>query len=253
MAIWFHMLLKPSLRFVPLDRRQLVEVQELLGANLCLMQSARSAQAGWKLLECGGRPVTARQTLLEPVANDGGTWAKFGDPTSRHVVASKEESSVAAFSCTLSVPMHAPVHLVEEEAQGVVAAVDAFGEGDVAGLGGWWLCPGHDLDLANIQYFAISLKRSDLPAWFCHDNDGKQVPSLQSCICALEALAQLVLLDARLSAGEVKASLGRICVRQQCDNLGVVCSVQHQQRIVYEASIVLRAPSICSVVHARAS
>ena len=53
------------------------------------------------------------------------------------------------FSCTLSVPMHAPVHLVEEEAQGVVAAADAFAEGDVAGLGGWWLPPGHDLDLAN--------------------------------------------------------------------------------------------------------
>ena len=182
--------------------------------------------------------------------NDGRTWVKFGDPYFSDVLwQSKEESSVAAFFLHI-VGANAPVHLVEEEAQGVVAAADAFAEGDVAGLGGWWLPPGHDLDLANIQYFAISLKRSDLPAWFCHDNDGKQVPSLQSCICALEALAQLVLLDVRLSAGEVKASLGRICVRQQCDNFGVVCSTS--KGLSMRRPFVLRAPSICSVVHARA-
>ena len=54
------------------------------------------------------------------------------------------------------------------------------------------------------------------------DDDGKQVQSLQSCICAFEALAQLALLDARLRDGQSRASLGRVCVRQQCDNLGVV-------------------------------
>ena len=239
MSIWFHMLPKPSLRFVPLDRHQLAEVQELLDANLRLMHSAHScdAQAGWKLLECCGRPVNAPQMLVEPVSNSGCTWAKFGDPTYRHVVASKEESSVAAFFLYI-VSANAPVHLVEEEAHGVVAAADAFAEGDVAGLGGWWLPPGRDLELANIQYFAFRLKRSDLPAWFCQDHEGKQVPSLQSCICALEALAP------RLSAGEVKASLGRICVRQQCDNLGVVCSTSKGLSMRRPLSFVLQASAV---------
>ena len=239
MSIWFHMLPKPSLRFVPLDRHQLAEVQELLDANLRLTHSAHScdAQAGWKLLECCGRPVNAPQMLVEPVSNSGCTWAKFGDPTYRHVVASKEESSVAAFFLYI-VSANAPVHLVEEEAHGVVAAADAFAEGDVAGLGGWWLPPGRDLELANIQYFAFRLKRSDLPAWFCQDHEGKQVPSLQSCICALEALAP------RLSAGEVKASLGRICVRQQCDNLGVVCSTSKGLSMRRPLSFVLQASAV---------
>ena len=54
MAIWFRMLLKPVLRFLPLDRAQLAEVLELLDSRARLLQRAQlcDAQAGWKLLEC---------------------------------------------------------------------------------------------------------------------------------------------------------------------------------------------------------
>ena len=113
---------------------------------------------------------------------------------------------------------------MEKEGPCVVAAADAFAERDVAGLGGWWLPPGCALSLANVKYFSCYIRRVDLPTWFLQDDDGKQVQALQSCMCALEALAQLVLLDAQLRDGQSHASLGRVCVRQQCDNLGVVRS-----------------------------
>ena len=59
MAIWFHMLLKPALRFLPLDRAQLAEVCDLLDERARLRHGAVlcDAQAGRKLLEPGGRPA----------------------------------------------------------------------------------------------------------------------------------------------------------------------------------------------------
>ena len=224
MAIWFRMLLKPVLRFLPLDRAQLAEVLELLDSRARLLQRAQlcDAQAGWKLLECGGQ-IVWNSWFQDCEFKNGRVWVKFGDFDASCVQATKEESSVALFFLRI-VQATSPVHLVEKEGPCVVAAADAFAERDVAGLGGWWLPPGCALSLANVKYFSCYIRRVDLPTWFLHDDDGKQVQSLQSCICALEALAQLVLLDARLRDGQSRASLGRVCVRQQCDNLGVVCS-----------------------------
>ena len=46
------------------------------------------------------------------------------------------------------------------------AAADAFADDDQAGLGGWWIEPGAELHLRNIQYFSISVQLRDLPVWF---------------------------------------------------------------------------------------
>ncbi|CAE7472172.1 Ubr3, partial [Symbiodinium pilosum] len=209
MAIWFRMLLKPVLRFLPLDRAQLAEVLELLDSRARLLQRAQlcDAQAGWKLLECGGQ-IVWNSWFQDCEFKNGRVWVKFGDFDASCVQATKEESSVALFFLRI-VQATSPVHLVEKEGPCVVAAADAFAERDVAGLGGWWLPPGCALSLANVKYFSCYIRRVDLPTWFLHDDDGKQVQSLQSCICALEALAQLVLLDARLRDGQSRASLGR--------------------------------------------
>ena len=72
--------------------------------------------------------------MQECVFMQGHVWVKFGDTASRQVQPSKEETAVSLFFLRI-VEANAPVHLVEHEAPGVLAAADAFAEGDVAGLG----------------------------------------------------------------------------------------------------------------------
>ena len=108
-----------------------------------------------------------------------------------------------------------PVHLVSSWKPGVVAA--AYALGARAGLGGWWLPSSLPLCPENICYFSIPLQPSDLPAWFLCE--GKE--DLQKYICALEALAQLVLLACQLQSDE-QVDSGWIALRQLSDNMGVV-------------------------------
>ena len=152
--------------------------------------------------------------------------------------ASKQEAAVSLSSRALMKQMRQCTWL---------SMADALAEGDVVGLGGRWLPPNCELDLTNIKYFAVGAHRSDLPSGFCTDDKGKPVASLQSSICALEALAQLMLLDARLSEGQFRASLGRICVRQRCAKMGVVCSTNKRLTVSRPVCSVLQAFLRCSV------
>ena len=66
--------------------------------------------------------------------------------------------------------------------------------------------------------FPIRFYRDDLPEWF-------QAEDLASVICALEALAQFalcLLLIEEVEPESRPACLGRMILRQQCDNQGVV-------------------------------
>ncbi|CAE7731791.1 unnamed protein product, partial [Symbiodinium pilosum] len=130
-AIWFRMLLKAVLRFLPLDRAQLAEVLELLNSRARLLQRAQlcDAQAGWKLLECGGQ-IVKNSWFQDCEFKNGRVWVKFGDFDASCVQATKEESSVALFFLRI-VQANSPVHLVEKEGPCVVAAADAFAERDV--------------------------------------------------------------------------------------------------------------------------
>ncbi len=112
------------------------------------------------------------------------------------------------------------VPLRSVDAAAVAGAADAFATPTSAGLGGWWLPPGKQLEPQNILWFSIPLVRSDLPAWFkSADSD-----SLQSCIAALEGLAQLILLLLQHKEQHVTAGRAGVTIRQLCDNIGMVSS-----------------------------
>ena len=102
-----------------------------------------------------------------------------------------------------------------------VAAADAFAEDGRFGIGGWFLLPGAALHPSNICYFTYQLQHSELPRWFTRP--GKD---LQAYIAALEALAQLVLLDCQRRVIQMHSIFAWISLRQFCDNAGVVCVSQ---------------------------
>ena len=172
----------------------------------------------------------------------GHVKVKFGDTASRQVQASKEEAAVSFYTWSSMRPQ--VCSLLRTRLLG----------GMLLAWGGCWSPPNCELDRASIKFFAVRVHRSDLPSWFCTDDEGKPVASLQSCICALEALAQLMRLDARLSEGQFRASLGRICVRQQCDNMGVACSASKSLSMRRPLCFVLQAPAApCGALYAGAS
>ena len=104
-----------------------------------------------------------------------------------------EEQRVAAFILHLP-EARVPVHLVEREQLGALAAADSQADESETGLGGWWLPSGCQLDVAQIRWFSFRVRRADLPHGFTPGEKGAQKPSLQALICALEALARLILL-----------------------------------------------------------
>ncbi|CAJ1333457.1 unnamed protein product [Effrenium voratum] len=119
-----------------------------------------------------------------------------------------------------------------KEASSLPCAADAFATADAAGIGGWWVPPGA------VEWFIFALTRDSLPAWFrC-----PSTPDLQKTICALEALAQLVLLVLR--APDVSAGVPpgyTLVLRQLCDNMGVVCSTAKQLSLKEPLCFVLQA------------
>ena len=76
-----------------------------------------------------------------------------------------DETRVAAFVYEV-VEANVPVQLATSAGMLGAAAADAFADDDQAGLGGWWIEPGAELHLRNIQYFSISVQLRDLPVWF---------------------------------------------------------------------------------------
>ena len=104
-------------------------------------------------------------------------------------------------------------------------------------LGGWWIRPDVQVCPENINWFSYQICRSDLPEWF-------RAEDLASVICALEALAQFVL--CLLLVNEVEpescpACLGRMILRQQCDNQGVVGASSKGTSMTQPLSGVLQA------------
>ena len=68
----------------------------------------------------------------------------------------------------------------------------------------------------------MQLTRKSLPTWF--RAVGKQ--SLQACISALEALAQLVLLILRVQHAQLNTSTVSIQFRQLCDSAGFAANIK---------------------------
>ena len=132
MAVWFHMLLKPALRFQHLDESQLAEVQRLLDSNLRLSKRAHlsDVQQGWQVAECGSKSACAPRGLKK-----GRAWVKFLDAESANVRPPRQEAEVAEFFLR-AVRLRSPVHLAASFGGRGPAAADAFASGSVAGIGG---------------------------------------------------------------------------------------------------------------------
>ena len=97
----------------------------------------------------------------------------------------------------------------------LVAAADAIAEGPSWGIGGWLLCPSDKLAAGNIGWFSAT--EGNRSSWF------RSGPTdLQSCIAALEALAQLVLQRQQQQHFGIDSTTRWVSLRQWCDNLGVV-------------------------------
>ena len=97
-----------------------------------------------------------------------------------------------------------------------LAAADAWADAEEAGIGGRCLPEDKPVCASEIFWFSMQLTRKSLPAWF--RAVGKQ--SLQACISALEALAQLVLLILTVQHAQLNTSTVNIQFRQLCDNAG---------------------------------
>ena len=79
---------------------------------------------------------------------------------------------------------------------------------------------GAPVDAAEIHWFSVQLTRKSLPSWFRADGNS----SLQACVAALEALAQLILLVLRRRQAQFVYSLGAVQFRQLCDTAGVTAA-----------------------------
>ena len=244
LSVFFHMLRKPTLRFLQLDRRQLAELEDLLQTDLAVKADAvlSDVRKGWKLLECSGHEarLAVWQDLLR--WKNGLAWLKFGDWTCDSVKPCAEEKQVAGFFLQL-IEARVPVQLVELEQKAVVAAADAFADAREAGLGGWWLPAGSPLEVGQIRWFSFKVQLADLPSWFRPQRQSGQPGSLQAIICALEALAQLILLALQRQDGLV-TNAGRVVVRQQCDNLGVVGAAAKGFSMKEPVAAVLQAAAV---------
>ena len=137
-----------------------------------------------------GAEVQSPTQLISCRLKRGRAWVKLADAESSTVKVTAEEAQVACFIRGV-LQSHTAVELVRRDIQGLLSAADAFAEGDVAGLGGWWLMPGRPLQSAQMRWFSLRLRRQDLPGWFTAACKG---PGLQQVVCSLTALAQLLLL-----------------------------------------------------------
>ena len=168
-------------------RDQLRELQRLLTSS-GQVQSAISSpaiSAGWQVLEVDHQEWSAGVDLQQHAGTLGSAWVKFGDSDSKIVRVSPQAASAARFYCDL-LRLKVAVHFVETTGPRFVAAADAFADGRKAGVGGWWLRPGCELRPENFRWFSYAFTAEELPEWFV----GSQ--GMESVICALEALAQLI-------------------------------------------------------------
>ena len=109
----------------------------------------------------------------------------------------------------------------------VLAAPDACAQGQTAGIGGWWMLPSDGICPAFIFWFS---KAAELPDWFVQVHGRSD---LQKYICALEALAQLVLSKLLLADSQV------------CPTSSCVGHVGSQQAFVHAADVLQAMATLC--------
>lgn len=215
----YHILHKPKAVPRLVNLCQFAEIVAALDSNLVVCKHVTSCDVclSWRLHSVSNAVVKpqARDALCTPRVRNGQVSLVFFDYGSPRT-ASCDRSVWAARLFYNAIVSHIGIPLSISEASQCIGAADAFATSTTAGIGGWWVSAGLSPSAANVQWFSFQLSRKDLPAWFrCLESS-----SLQSCIVALEALAQLVLLvlRCRSAPGESKCVLR---FAQLCDNQAV--------------------------------
>ncbi|CAE7724435.1 unnamed protein product, partial [Symbiodinium sp. CCMP2456] len=206
----FHLLHKPSVVLRALDSAQLTEISQVvsLEGEIHTCPFLSDVMQGWRILEVGHVPSQGPRDLLKAQVKQGRAWVKFGDGCSKEVRVSKEEAQVADFYHSL-VSKNVEVQLVHKKGPHVLAAADAYA--------------------------------AELPDWFVQEHGRSD---LQKYICALEALAQLVLsksLIADSRVGPTFSCVGQVVLRQSCDNSGVCGAVSKASSMRRPLADVLQA------------
>ena len=198
-----------------MDAKQLQEVYGLtvdgkISENAVLSDVCK----GWQIRAVGSAPFQSAEDLLTTVGKHDQVWVKFAEWGSTDIRVTEAVAEAASFYKAM-VQLQTPVPLLEADGPLMPAAADAFADAHSAGIGGWWLPPNKDLQPSNLKWFSIQLATGDPPDWF---DQGKK--GLQTHICALEALAQLVLTACIMLAPPSWA--GSVVLRQWSDNQGTV-------------------------------
>ncbi|CAE7204478.1 PP5 [Symbiodinium sp. CCMP2592] len=189
--------------------------------------SSPAISAGWHVLEVNHQKWSAVVDLQQHAGTSGSAWVKLGDSDSKLVRVSSQAASAARFYYDL-MRLRVAVHLVETTGPRLVAAADAFADGRKAGVGGWWLRPGCELRPENICWFSYAITAEELPEWFVSSQ------GMESVICALEALAQLILCA---------------LILRHCDNTAVVGAVAKGSSMTPALAGVLQATAKLCLRH----
>ena len=222
---FYHLLNKPQIatRLLTVDQFSLVTQQ--LKSDLTMGADVASCDVclGWKLHSVGGATVLQLDSpaLIAPRTKRGGVSLVFFNFASSTTTVSAESCFVANLFYT-AMSVQAPIPLRGVVSGSHLGAADAFADAAIAGIGGWWLSRGKDLAPENVCWFQFLLDATTLPSWFRAEKSG----SLQRCIGALEALAQLVLFLLQVKEEKLDGNLGTVTLqfRQLCDNASVTAS-----------------------------
>ena len=222
---FYHLLNKPQIatRLLTVDQFSLVTQQ--LKSDLTMGTDVASCDVclGWKLHSVGGATVLQLDSpaLIAPRTKRGGVSLVFFNFASSTTTVSAESCFVANLFYT-AMSVQAPIPLRGVVSGSHLGAADAFADAAIAGIGGWWLSRGKDLAPENVCWFQFLLDATTLPSWFRAEKSG----SLQRCIGALEALAQLVLFLLQVKEEKLDGNLGTVTLqfRQLCDNASVTAS-----------------------------
>ena len=215
----YHILHKPKAVPRLVNLCQFAEIVAALDPNMIVCKQVTSCDVGlsWRLHSVSNSVIgpKTKDALCTPRVRNGQVSLVFFDYSSP-TTASCDRSVWAARLFYNAIESHMGIPLSISDAKQCIGAADAFATSTTAGIGGWWIDAGMSPCAANVHWFSFQLGREDLPAWF----RSPESPSLQSCIVALEALAQLVLLvlRCRIAPGESKRVLR---FAQLCDNQAV--------------------------------
>ena len=235
----YKLLYKPRCVFRSVPAAHFGLLTEKLSSSLWIESNAGlfDLKTGWKLHSVGNREVSATDSsaLQCPKLKHGCVECVFYDYKSSTV----KTCASAAWAARLlynAVLNQAPVSLRVVDVDAGLAAADAFASADHAGLGGWWIEEDCAPTKACVRWFSLQITWADLPPWF----RPTKTAELQSCIAALEALAQLLLLLGR-TEGRRRPRQAIFRFHQLCDNIGAAAAARKQLSMTEPLCFVLQA------------